>query len=319
MIRLLAASILCVTLVRAAPVPVIFDTDMGNDVDDVVALAALHNLQDQDRCEILAVTVTKAHPLAGPFIERVNTFKGHPKIPVGVIDKGPTPEEGLFLNLAKSDKSSAYPDAVSLLRKTLAAQPDNSVVIIQTGFFTNMARLLDSPPDGFSDLTGVELARKKVRLLSVMAGAFRPIDGDANYREYNINHDIESAKTVATRWPSVRLWSGFEIGKAVPYPHDVIEREFKKGDPLRDAYHLFNPPQHDRPNWDATAVLAALMPNDAFFHYSPEGTVTVEQDGTTIFQELEGGPDRYLILDPKDAPRVRETIVDLSLTPAPID
>ena len=319
MIRLLAASILCATLVHAVPVPVIFDTDMGNDVDDVVALAALHNLQDQDRCEILAVTVTKAHPLAGPFVERINTFKGHSKIPVGVIEKGPTPEEGLFLNLAKSDKSSAYPDAVSLLRKTLAAQPDNSVVIIQTGFFTNLARLLDSPPDEFSDLTGVELARKKVRLLSVMAGAFQPIGSDASYREYNIAHDIESAKTVAARWPSARLWSGFEIGKAVPYPHDVIERQFKKGDPLRDAYYLFNPPPHDRPNWDATAVIAALMPNEAFFHYSPEGIVTVAQDGATTFQELEGGPDRYLILDPKDAPRVRETIVDLSLTPAPTD
>jgi inosine-uridine nucleoside N-ribohydrolase len=317
--RILAAWILCATLSQAAPVPVIFDTDMGNDVDDVVALAALHALQDQDRCEILAVTVTKAHPLAGRFVERINAFKGHPKIPVGVIEKGPTPDEGRFLNLAKFDKSSAYPNAVSLLRKTLAAQPDNSVVIVQTGFFTNLAHLLDSPPDEFSDLSGVELARKKVRLLSVMAGAFQPIDDNANYREYNITHDIESARTVATRWPSPRLWSGFEIGKAVPYPHDVIERQFKKSDPLRDAYYLFNPPPHDRPNWDATAVIAALMPNEGFFHFSPEGIVTVEQDGVTIFREVEGGPDRFLILDPKDAPRLRETIVDLSLTPAPID
>lgn len=306
-------------LATASPVPVIFDTDMGNDVDDVVALAALHNLQDQDRCEILAITVTKAHPLAGRFVERINAFKGHPEIPVGVIGKGPAPEEGRFLKLAKSDKDSAYPDAIALLRKTLAAQPDNSVVVIQTGFFTNLARLLDSPPDEFSDLTGVELARKKVRLLSVMAGAFQPIDGDADYREYNITGDIESAMTVATRWPSPRLWSGFEIGKAVPYPHEVIERQFKEGDPLRDAYYLFDPPPHDRPNWDATAVIAALMPSEAFFHYSPEGIISVQHDGTTTFQEVEGGPDRYLILDPKDAPRLRETIVDLSLTPAAID
>ncbi len=274
MIRLLAASILCVTLARAAPVPVIFDTDMGNDVDGVgrprrapqsAGPGSLRNSRRDRR---------QSSSARGARLSNASTLsRAHPKIPVGVIDKGPTPEEGLFLNLAKSDKSSAYPDAVSFFAKPPRRTAGQLRIVIHPDRLLHEPRapLLDSPPDGFSDLTGVELAPcKKVRLLSVMAGAFQPIDGDANYREYNINHDIESAKTVATRWPSVRLWSGFEIGKAVPYPHDVIERQFKKGDPLRDAYYLFNPPPHDRPNWDATAVLAALMPNDAFFHYSPK-------------------------------------------------
>ena len=35
-------------------------------------------------------------------------------------------------------------DATALLRATLAAQPDRSVVIAQVGFSTNLARLLES-------------------------------------------------------------------------------------------------------------------------------------------------------------------------------
>src|SRR5579859_5493797 len=36
-------------------VKVIFDTDIGNDVDDVLALSMLHALQSRADCELLAV------------------------------------------------------------------------------------------------------------------------------------------------------------------------------------------------------------------------------------------------------------------------
>ena len=39
---------------------VIFDTDMGNDVDDALALAMIHALQSRGECELLAVTITNA-------------------------------------------------------------------------------------------------------------------------------------------------------------------------------------------------------------------------------------------------------------------
>ena len=58
------------------PVPLIFDTDIGNDVDDVLALGMIHALQSRHDCRLLAVTVTKDHPLAGSFVDCVNTFYG---------------------------------------------------------------------------------------------------------------------------------------------------------------------------------------------------------------------------------------------------
>ena len=44
------------------PTPLIFDTDIGNDVDDVLALGMIHALQSRGECELLAVTITKDHP-----------------------------------------------------------------------------------------------------------------------------------------------------------------------------------------------------------------------------------------------------------------
>ena len=51
--------------------------------------------------------------------------------------------------------------------KTMEQSP-----LIQVGFSTNLARLIESAPDRYSDLSGMDLVKKKVRLLTVMAGNF---------------------------------------------------------------------------------------------------------------------------------------------------
>ena len=125
-------------LAQAEPVKLIFDTDMGNDVDDLMALCMIHNLQSRGAVELLAVTITKDHPQAAAFVDAVNTFFGRPDTPVGVVKGGATPEPGKFNLLAEAkneDGSPRYPhdlmsgndapEATGLLRKLLAAQPDN--------------------------------------------------------------------------------------------------------------------------------------------------------------------------------------------------
>jgi hypothetical protein len=89
-------------------VPLIYDTDMGNDVDDGYALGVIHALQSRGECELLAVTVTKDHELAGPFVDVLNTFYGRGDVPVGVVRNGPEPKQGKFLGLAAEKKSGAY-------------------------------------------------------------------------------------------------------------------------------------------------------------------------------------------------------------------
>ena len=68
----------------ARPVKLIFDTDMGNDIDDALALGVIHALQSRGECELLAVTLSKDNDFAGPFVDLVNTFYGRGNIPIGV-------------------------------------------------------------------------------------------------------------------------------------------------------------------------------------------------------------------------------------------
>ena len=51
----------------ARPVKLIFDSDMGNDIDDALALGVIHALQSRGECELLAVTLSKDNDFAAPF------------------------------------------------------------------------------------------------------------------------------------------------------------------------------------------------------------------------------------------------------------
>jgi hypothetical protein len=86
----------------AAPVPVIFDTDICGDCDDVAALAMLHALESRGQCRLLAVTVTANHALAAPFVDGINRFYGRAEIPVGVVRPGGVEEQSVYLKLAEA-------------------------------------------------------------------------------------------------------------------------------------------------------------------------------------------------------------------------
>lgn len=313
------------------PTKIIFDTDIGNDVDDALAIGVLHALQSRGECELLAVTITKDHALSAPFVDALNTFYGRGDIPIGMVRNGVTPDDSKFLPLALERDGDALryphdlndgadaPEATTLLRKVLAAQPDGSVAMVQVGFSTNFARLLDTPACEHSDLGGKELVKKKVRELSIMAGAFQPIDGQT-HREYNVVMDLPSARKLAAEWPIPIIWSGFEIGIAIPYPAASIEQDFRyrKHHPMPEAYQRYEPTPHERPTWDLTSVLWSVRPDRGYFTLSDPGTVTMAEDGETIFTPSEGGRDRYLIADERQAARVQEVLAALtSQPPAP--
>ncbi|MFN5469514.1 MAG: nucleoside hydrolase [Pirellulaceae bacterium] len=313
------------------PVSIIFDTDIGNDVDDALAMGVLHALESRRECKLIGVTITKDHPLAARFVQAVNQFYGRPDIPIGVCRSGKTPEPGTFLPLAETqdDQHLRYPhqidrrdpSAVELLRRLLAGQPDSSVVIVQVGFSTNLSALLDSKPDQYSNLDGMQLAGSKVRLLSLMAGAFTKIPGPngqlSDHREYNVVEDLESCRQLAAKWPGQMLWSGFEIGLACPYPHQSILRDYGYVDhhPLAEAYHLYSPPPHDRPTWDLTSVLAAVRPEHGYFELSEPGLVEVDPQGLTRLVPQPDGRHRYLKLAEANRSRVIEALSQLSSQP----
>ena len=295
----------------------------------MLALSVLHALQARGECEIIGVTVTKPDELAGPFVDALNTFYGCPGIPIGCIRPSPGEPAGKFLPLVnikdggklryphKLIRGSDAPEPARLLRKILSRQPDNSVVLVQVGYFSNFGALLDTPGDASSPLGGRELVRQKVKFLSVMAGAFQSAQIKARFLEFNVVKDIAAARKVAEDWPTPIVWSGFEIGVAVPYPAISIERDFNyvAHHPAAEAYCLYNPPPHERPTWDLTAALYAVLPDRGYFDLSPAGRVTVEADGFTRFTPQEGGRDRFLVLKENQIARVKEALAQMASQP----
>lgn len=323
---LLAATGRGAEVIENKPVAIIFDTDMGNDIDDALALGMLHALADRGECRLLAVTLTKDHADAAPFCDLINAFYGRPEIPVGAIRRGPTPEPSNYLSgtlSARDGDKPRYPrrlksgadaeDSVALLRRVLAAADDRSVVIIQVGFSTNLARLLDTPGDRVSPLAGKELAAKKCQRLVVMAGMFSP----DRVKEYNVHIDLDSARKVFAEWPTELLASGFEIGRAVKFPARSIERDFAYAPhhPVVEAYRLYQKMPYDRETWDLTAALQAIRPDDGYFEMSPPGEITVGADAVTRFTPTPMGRRRYFTLPASNVGRVREALVLLASQP----
>ena len=327
---LIAGSLALGSLFASEPERVIFDTDITGDVDDVLALAMLHTLADRGKCELLAVTISKENALAAPFTDAVNTFYGRPDVPIGVSKTAPhrdskylmlaEQKDGDVLRFPRDIGVSAEPEeAVSLLRKTLALAPDGSVTIIQVGLATNLADLLDSKGDDHSPLDGLALIRKKVKRLSVMAGSLATINDNNHYLEANVKNHVPSMQKLAASWPNEVsvIWSGFEIGIAVPYPRKSIAQDFGyvPHHPVKEAYLLHSGPDHDRPTWDLTSVLYAVFPDRDYFGFSQSGRVTVEDDGFTRFAPAKEGRDRFLTLTAEQTARVSEALVHLVAQP----
>jgi inosine-uridine nucleoside N-ribohydrolase len=309
------------------PVKLIFDTDIGNDVDDTMALAMIHALIERHECELLAVTISKDNRFTAPLVDLVNHFYGHSNIPIGMVRGGVTTDDGKYLRQVVEWKDggalryprrlkdgSEAPEAVALLRKTLAGQPDHSVVIAMVGFSTNMARLLDSKADDASPLDGKALVTKKVRLLSAMAGEY----AGRRFKEYNVVTDLPAARKVFAEWPTPVLASGFEVGELILHPGRSMADDlgYVKHHPLQDAYALYRGSlANDQPTWDLTSVFYAARPNRGYFGLSEPGRITVDAEGVTNFHKEAGGPHRYMTVTPEQIVRVREAFALLCSEP----
>jgi inosine-uridine nucleoside N-ribohydrolase len=319
MMKLFLAGLLAlataVPAMAATPLHVIFDTDMGNDVDDALALAMLHAFASRGEMKLLAVTVSKDNPWAAEYVRMVDEYYGRGTIPVGIVHDGKTQEDGLYVKQVcelhhRHPNKAAVTDALPLLRKTLAGEQDGAVTLIQVGFSTNLARLIESKPDRYSSLSGMDLVKKKVRLLTVMAGNFAQ-----SKPEYNVMTDVPAAQKLFASWPTDIYFSGFEVGMAILYPASSIEHDFPVGNPVAEAYRSYAKMPYDRPTWDLTTVLYDLRPDRGYFDVSPPGNVVVAADGATTFQPNPQGKRYFLKVNPVQAARVREACIWLASQP----
>jgi inosine-uridine nucleoside N-ribohydrolase len=312
--------------IAADPLPVIFDTDMGNDIDDVFAMGVLHALHSHRECRILAVTVSKDHELAAPFCDVLNTFYGHGEIPIGVMRTDKPSDAGPYLAQVMAPgangeppfphrlrKGSDAPLAVSVFRRALASQADGSVTVIAIGPMTNLADVLDSAADEYSPLMGRQLVAAKVGRMVVMAGDFSKPKA-----EFNVFVDPLAAKKVFEGWPGPIVACPFEMGEAIHYPEWSLEQDFRISarHPLIEANLATFGKLNGFMAWDLVATLYAVRPDREYFQVSGAGMITLDEEGVTHFAAEPTGKHRYL-MPGGNIERANEALATLASQPPP--
>ncbi len=295
------------------PMPVIFDTDIGPDYDDVGAMALLHAFADKGECTILATVASNKYKFTGPVLDIINTYFKRPNLPVGVV-RGNAADIGA---IQKWDSMlvSKYPhdlknnsqaeDALTLYRRLLSEAKDNSLTIVTVGFFTNMSNLLNSSPDKISPLNGKELIKRKVKQLVSMAACF---DGRmGTFKEFNVKIDAPASQNVFDNWPGKIVFSGFEIGAKI-FTGLPIKNSAITNSPVKDVFAWSIPldPQdkNGRMSWDETAVLVAVRGATPYYQLVG-GKIISKPDGSNEWDYKNGN---HYFLKEKTSP---ESVADL--------
>jgi inosine-uridine nucleoside N-ribohydrolase len=314
------------------PVGIIFDSDMGNSIDDALALALLYGFDGKNEARVVSVSVSKSNLKAAAFCEAIGRFYAGPvsgafgafarTLPVGLATDGKMSEDTPMLTvpLSKQNAEGApvyghgihqlndTAEVAALIRNAFTSQYDQNCIVVLAGPATNLVKALDLP--GAKDLIA-----RKVRFLSVVAGAYP--DGPP---EFNLKTDLAAAKKLFTEWPTPIVASGHEIGEALLFPASSIEKDFawSAAHPVVDAYRAYKPMPYDAQTWDMSAVLYAVRPQEGYFKLSGPGTIGVLDDGSTKFTPSPEGRHRYLIFDPAQKERIIKTYTEIaSAKPVP--
>lgn len=296
----------------SAAKPVIFDTDMGPDYDDVGAIAMLHAFADEGSTDILATIASTKYDGVAEVLNAFNTYFNRPEIPVGV-PKGKASELRDFQHWSDTVRKN-YPhalksnneaeDAVKLYRRILAQQPDTSVTIITVGFLTNIANLLQSKADSISPLDGKALVNKKVKELVSMAGRFP--EGS----EFNIHIDAPSSRYAYENFPRPVIFSGFEIGKDIKTGIPLIRDSIISNSPVKDVFRISIPMAKEdsagRMSWDETAVLVGVKRFEPYYTLKP-GTIIIDEKGYNKWSN-EGNQHHHLVA--KSSPAEVQSVIN---------
>src|SRR5437868_12955851 len=101
------------------PVGIIFDSDFGNKIDDVLALALLYALDGRNECRAVATTISKPNLKSAALCDAVSRFYAGEvsaaifaagrTLPVGLATKGSHPEDTPMLAVVDKQTPDGKP------------------------------------------------------------------------------------------------------------------------------------------------------------------------------------------------------------------
>ena len=210
-------------------IPVLFDTDIGSDIDDAVALAYLLR---QPRCELLGVTTVSGEPEKRAGItEAVLQAAGRQGIPVHVGLEAPLLVAPLQPHAAHAEVLAARPHrtfekkptAVDFLRETIRARP-GEITLLATGPFTNLGVLFALDPE----------IPTLLKQLVVMGGVYFGRGYDHTHAEWNIRCDPHAAALVFNAAVPRLVAVGLDVTMQCQLPSDEVRTRFTEAGPPLD-------------------------------------------------------------------------------------
>ncbi|MFN7925850.1 MAG: nucleoside hydrolase [Bryobacteraceae bacterium] len=314
------------------PVGVIFDSDLGNRIDDILALALLYGLDGKNEARMVSVSVTKSTLRSAALAEVIGRFYAGAvsgafaaagrTLPVGMAEDGRMKDDTPLMKGVLDRKTpegkptydhgihrlndTAEPTAV--IRNAFTGQHDQNCLVLLAGPATNLVKVLDLP--------GVpELIARKVRYLVVAGGDFA-----SSAPEPNFAADLPAIRKLLAEWPTSIVFAGQELGAALRYPAASIEADFtwSQAQPVVDAYRAAQTMPYDAPARTMAAALYAIRPEAGLFKLSTSGRIEILDSGAAEFAPSEGGKHRYLTLDPAKQDQIVKTFTEIaSAKPVP--
>ncbi|PWW72621.1 hypothetical protein C7212DRAFT_347851 [Tuber magnatum] len=262
---------------------VIIDTDFYNFSDDPNAIGIANAFMTWGEIEVLGVISDIRSRYAPPAIDAINTFYGHPDIPLAInplYTEYPAYVDQLSQRFPEdTNDGENTTDPVTLYRTLLSKAPDNSVTIAAIGFFDALYLLVDSKPDAISPLTGLELIKRKVTELVVQAAG--------TGTSYNIvRHNPLYPTHVLNQWPTKLTFVPGFIGSSVRWGSRLTTEVDLQKNPVAWAFNTTIGYNKTHQSWDPTAMYYAVRGLDDVYVYNKTGgSVFFMPNGTAIWRD----------------------------------
>lgn len=286
-----AQSAVAQALDQPARQKVIIDTDIGDDIDDVLALGLALNSPE---LEILGITSAWGDTkLRARMLDRLLAETGHTDIPVAVGIERNKEKQAAFSQApwARRVPEKPHPDAVDFLLEQINKYP-GQITLIGIAPETNLGAAIQRDPVTF----------RKLKRIVLMAGSVRvgyderaPLLMNPPVPEYNVVMDIAAAQAVFTS--RVPLY-------VMPLDSTQLKLDERKREmlairssPLTDALTLLyllwshETKQMTPTMFDAVAVAYAIDPQQC-----PVTQLHIEVDGAGYTRERPGPPNAHVCL-----------------------
>ena len=297
---------------RQDKVPFILGTDWWSDCDDCMALRLLCWAHKKGYIDFKGVVINACMQYSVPSVAAFLKLE-NVNIPIG-IDMKATDFHGIgpyqkrlskqFSDLPQNDD---VPNGVALYRKILA-ESDTKVEIAEIGFTQVLADLLESEPDAYSPLNGMQLVKEKCSKLWVMAGKWDDLRNGKEHNFCNNTRSISGGIRLCKNWPTEIVFLGFEIGLDVISGGNLEKEDFLHR-AMCDHLSFFG-----RSSWDPMLIMLALNNDFEKAGYSyKKGTASLDVDGVNHFDFSDDGKHCFVVRKQKPKwykDRINEILAD---------